>query len=778
MRLFLFLFAFMAVATYWAPADAQMRARKSIQRSIQKNVEIAVKRKLLRLNIRESAGAVEFLEISPDHRFVLTLSEDRKFRLWDFALGRQIKTFSKTAPKDLADITLSKDGKKFLAVNQKNQTSIWSHGKEEKITPFNLPEKHKAATYSFSPNGALVVAGTLSGHVLIFDATHLKLLSSAKVSDKPIQSIHIQQENLLMVATTKNGEVSVLETNSGALVWSSKQQGLSDKFTSAHFGGDPNILVAGTNSGKVVSIDISRGKTSQTISINSAVKTVNVSQNGQWNLAYGSGAEAFVWKTGAEDKVIKIKAHDEGLNSARFVGDAPFLLTAGKDKISKLWTMESGMPVLSLVSTKNGWAVVDDKGRYDGSDTALKNIDWAAETDLLAIDNFVEEFYEPGLMSKKRFGQEMISENPPSLAEGILPTPEIKIDVPERVNINNSNEFEVTLNVEGKGGGVKDVRLYHNFKRVPESAVVNSKKGKNDQGFEMLTVTYKVKPSFGNNDLSAQARSSENIYGVTTTASYQGEGQTRKPRLHVIAIGVNNYYEEELNLNFALADAEGISGLLGQVGEGIFDEVVFHPVFDEAATSKGIVAALAKVKEQTTTADVVAIYMSGHGESVGDDFYYVPYDFKNPFTPERLVQQGLSGKKVRDIILDMNAQRILWMLDTCKSGAALRDFADARDSRSLRKLGVQLGVHVISATAKNQFAVEFDEIGHGVFTYTLLLALQGSADLMNVDKRVSVKEAADFLSTMVPELSSEYADHQQFPMIYSSGFDFVLSKVE
>lgn len=778
LRVLLFLFSVSAISIYWVPADAQMRMRKSIQRSIQKNVEIAVKRKKLKLNVRESAGSIEFLEISPDHRFVLTLSEDRKFRLWDFALGRQILIFDQTAPQDLIDITLSKDGQKFVTLNNKNETTVWSFEKnKENIQSFKLPDDKKASAFSFSPNGALLVAGTLDGHVYMFDARNLTLQSKAKVTQKAIQNIHIQQDNLLMVVTSVGGEANILETNSGALVWASAQGGLTEKFTSVHFGQNPNILVAGTQSGKVLNIDTSNGSVQDRVSLDKPIRTVNVSQGGLWNLAYGEGNAVYVWETGKEEAIKKIEAHPEGLNSARFVGEAPFLLSAGKDKVSKLWRMDSGTPVLSLVSTKDGWAVVDDKGRYDGSDLALKNIDWAAETDLLAIDNFVDEFYEPGLMFKRRFDQELIA-NPPSLEEGILPTPVVTIDVPKSVNLNETAEIDVTLTVQGHGGGIKDVRLYMNYKRVPAEAEMKVEKSKGEDGFEVMNVTYRIKPGFGNNELTAQARSSEDIYGVTASQVFQGEGEVRKPRLHVVAIGVNNYYEEVLNLNYALSDAEGISSVLSQLGTGIFDEVVYHPVFDQAATRDGIMATLEKVKAQTTSADVVAIYMSGHGESVDDQFYFVPYEFKNPFTPDSLVRQGLPGKDVQEMILEMNAQRVLWVLDTCKSGSALNSFAAARDNRSLRRLGVQLGIHVISATAKNQYAVEFDEIGHGVFTYTLLLALQGSADLVNVDKRISVKEAATFLENMVPQLSNEYANHQQWPMVYSSGFDFVLSKVE
>ena len=60
---------------------------------------------------------------------------------------------------------------------------------------------------------------------------------------------------------------------------------------------------------------------------------------------------------------------------------------------------------------------------------------------------------------------------------------------------------------------------------------------------------------------------------ATTTVTYTGPAETAKPRLHVLAIGIDQYSDTKFpKLSFARSDAEAFTRLMDRVGR---DEIHF-----------------------------------------------------------------------------------------------------------------------------------------------------------------------------------------------------------
>jgi len=76
----------------------------------------------------------------------------------------------------------------------------------------------------------------------------------------------------------------------------------------------------------------------------------------------------------------------------------------------------------------------------------------------------------------------------------------------------------------------------------------------------------------------------------------------------------------------------------------------------------------------------------------------------------------------------------------------------------------------LMASGSEQFATEFEQIGHGVFTYALLQGLNGDAP--NNGKQITINELKAYLEVQVPELSKKYKGISQYPASYGFGNDF------
>ena len=62
-----------------------------------------------------------------------------------------------------------------------------------------------------------------------------------------------------------------------------------------------------------------------------------------------------------------------------------------------------------------------------------------------------------------------------------------------------------------------------------------------------------------------------------------------------------------------------------------------------------------------------------------------------------------------------------------KSTVPILAFRGSEDRRALMQLARSTGVYIIAASTRNQYAAEVKELGHGIFTYTLMSGLKGLA---------------------------------------------------
>lgn len=121
---------------------------------------------------------------------------------------------------------------------------------------------------------------------------------------------------------------------------------------------------------------------------------------------------------------------------------------------------------------------------------------------------------------------------------------------------------------------------------------------------------------------------------------------------------------------------------------------------------------------------------------------------------------------------NIKAQKILVLLDACKSGSILVAFRGFEDRKALSQLSRATGVHVIAASTKDQFAAEVKDLGHGVFTYTLLEGLKGKAAAGS--EIVTVRKLMGYIEEQLPDITKKYKQEGQCPVVDSKGMDFPL----
>jgi uncharacterized caspase-like protein len=190
------------------------------------------------------------------------------------------------------------------------------------------------------------------------------------------------------------------------------------------------------------------------------------------------------------------------------------------------------------------------------------------------------------------------------------------------------------------------------------------------------------------------------------------------------------------------------------------------------ATRRGVLNGLRDLRSAGPD-DVIVIYVATHGDVINEKFHLLLQGLQLPLAKPSLGSVAVSFDEISQEIERLDARRVLLLLDTCKSGDALAQLeTDFADRRALQNFSNLLGVHMIAATAKGQFASESKVLGHGIFTYTIIQALRGGADLAPTDGLLTATELASSAESEVPALSAQYSRYPQWPTVYSRGFDF------
>ncbi|MEW6265225.1 MAG: caspase family protein [Thermodesulfobacteriota bacterium] len=220
---------------------------------------------------------------------------------------------------------------------------------------------------------------------------------------------------------------------------------------------------------------------------------------------------------------------------------------------------------------------------------------------------------------------------------------------------------------------------------------------------------------------------------------------------YAVVVGVNGY-EKCPALEFAVPDALAIKAKFEQTG---FDEITV--ILDKEATQRRILTELyEELPKKVQMEDRVVFYFAGHGQTQelpggGAKGFILPVDAgMDDFTAT-----AISMEQIRGLSSRLPAKHILFAMDSCYSGLGLSRAGglSARTEGYLRKVASLRVVQIITAGGKGEQVQEKE--GHGLFTATLLAALDGEADL-DRDGVITGTELGAFLRPTVSNASNHF----------------------
>jgi uncharacterized caspase-like protein len=240
-----------------------------------------------------------------------------------------------------------------------------------------------------------------------------------------------------------------------------------------------------------------------------------------------------------------------------------------------------------------------------------------------------------------------------------------------------------------------------------------------------------------------------------------------------LIIGIGKYKDPRIpTLKFSHADAHAVYETLAHAERAGFRKENMKMLLDEGATLLNIKKSISNwLFQNTNDESTVVIYFAGHGgtetdktrvENDGIAKYLLPWDCDS----DDLFASGLSSTDFNRLLSTIKARRMIYFMDACYAGGVTQK--GARDigisDGPAQKLAQGEGRIVIASAKPNQRSWEDEKLGHGIFTYHLLEALSGKADIDN-DGYVSIMEVFKYLEKNVPDSVRKIANSLQEPLL-------------
>ncbi len=716
---------------------------------------------------RGHEGPVTSVAFSPDGRYALSGSYDNTMKIWDIVTGKELKTF-KGHKEKVWSVAFSPDGRYALSGSSDKTMKIWDILTVSELKTF---EGYASGNTSFalSPDGRYGLSGSHDKTMKLWDVTTGKWLRTFKGHENSVSSVNFSPDGRYALSGSYDKTMKLWDVTTGKELRTFK--GHENSISSVNFSPDGRYALSGSHDKTMKLWDISTSKEVRSFEGHSSiVYSVAFSSDGQ-NILSGSLDKTMkLWNVSTGKELRTFQGHLSVVFSVTFSPDSRYVLSGSWDATTRIWDIHTGKEIAQFIGFTDGeWITITPEGYFNASANGAKHLNVRVGNAVYSIDNFYERFFNPVYVASVLQGKEV--KELADIRKGVLVAPVTRITSPTPDASFSTDTIKITVRAQDKGGGIDEIRLYHNGKVVGEEVRGLKIAAGNDVAEKTYTVTLVDGLNIFRATGFSRDRTESNPYELTVKLT----APQKEIALHVFAVGLNKYQNPALNLSYAEPDAKGIIAFFREKGKGLFKDVYVTEIFNEEATKATIFAKL-KELEKTSPQDVVLIYLAGHGENIDDKWYFIPYELTYPEREEAVKTKGISSIELADYVKQIKAQKVLVVIDACKAGAMLIAFRGFEDRKALSQLSRSTGVHVIAASTKDQFAAETQELGHGVFTYTLLEGLKGKA--AGGTDTVTVRKLMGYVEEQLPEITKKYKREAQYPVVDSRGMDFPLVVVK
>jgi hypothetical protein len=227
---------------------------------------------------------------------------------------------------------------------------------------------------------------------------------------------------------------------------------------------------------------------------------------------------------------------------------------------------------------------------------------------------------------------------------------------------------------------------------------------------------------------------------VLSGLTFPGLAAAQNVSLNLVAVGVNQYRAPDMNLTYAVPDAQQVAAVLNS--NPLFGRKDVNVLLNQQATLRNIQAAVELMERRATPNSYSVLYLSGHGSrDQAGHFRYIPHDF-DPANP---AATAVSGEALYARLKKMPG-RVFLILDACHSGSA------GWTKTHFVKPDTTNQTVIISSSLARELSLELPAFKNGAFTQAFLEAMGGAGDA-NKDGTLTLQEMHNYVYTRVAQIT-------------------------
>lgn len=732
------------------------------------------------------ADKINALAYAPDGQSVLIAQADGTASLWDLTEGGRLPVTGHTAAVTAAAFSL--DGQLLLTGSRDSTAKLWSlDGKLQQTFSGHRGTVHSVA---FAPDGQSVLTGSA-------DST----LKRWNIGGEPLQTYTGHDNEVLSVAFSPDGK-TVLSSSEDrtAKLWQLNGSlrhtfsGHRGRVNTAVFSPKGDTVLTSSRGGTVKQWDAASGKELHSFSdfvqmpgspirmparFNSAI----FMPKGDGILACEVGNTAKLWSVDGQQQ-LTFQGHTDIINGLAISPDGKTVITGGWDRTAKLWDAQTGTLLATLVALDSAdWAVTTPTGLFDASPGAMNLMHFVQGLEVVALKQLENRYYEPGVLPKalglasgglRPVGTFDELDLYPAITEAVIEGDVLRVQLEKRQG--GIGKVELFIGDQVRGANVNpdtaasfevDLKEYARF-LLPDTANALSLRTYNRGGWlksEHYHLTYppdEVRARGRQNRITSLLRSrDEALEGI---------------HLYALVVGTAVYSGEHLNLKYPSKDAIAFAEALRSVGQPLFGnnvKITLLTTEQQPWPRKAeIEQALAEIAAKAKPADLLLVYLSGHGitypaGSEESRFHYLTTDIKDDVLNDPVVRatQAISQDTLQAWMRQVPARKSILILDACNSGQVVESLftgeksLDSDRRRALKVMNDISGAFILAGSAADKSSYEATNYGHGLLTYSLLNSMPKVAAASQ--GQVKVSELFNVVKTEVPELAKEVRQLQQ-----------------
>lgn len=764
------------------------------------------------------------LAVSSKNNLVLVGSTDHSFNLWDLTTGQKLKTFQMSSSFIGAgfwtEVCFFPDGKK--ALSSRTSMKIWDleSGKElQHIDKFVgdvaiAPDSTYALVIGPDSATALSLIDLKTGRIIKklkghADSGWRGTLYSVDISPDGKYGISSSFDKTVRIWDLETGqEVSRLIGHEGTF-----REGMVNyvKFSpdgrqALSGGSDKTLRLWDTQSGKL--LRTFRGHTD-------VIYSVAFSPDGKLALSSSWDATVRLWDVNTGETIHVFRGHSEGLKSSfdpgvyrvSFTANGRYALSVG-DASLRVWDIASGREVAMMVSFEDGeWLTITPEGYYNSSPNGHKYLRLLISDKAYSTEQFYDVFYRPDIVAAKLNGEDITGLVTITMNDAIKnPPPSVEFtSLPDNAD---KPKTKICYKVKNTGGGIGEVRLFHNGKLVHSDGYYRETAGSAADSTQLVSLTGKaiyadmrsiaikdkmetipliskskgeifedcreIDAVSGENEVSISAFNSSNtVQSFMETANFKATARPEEAHLYIMAIGIDRYKDNSVNLKYAVKDAADIENKLKIQAATLYkpQNIHYELLTDDEAAKMNILNKINDLAKIIKPNDGFILFAAGHGILFRNQYYMLTNDYSGTVDNNSTI----SSNEFVEITKKIKSLSQLLIFDTCHAGGMDTIVGGLYDAR-MSVLAKKMGLHIYASASDKQSAMDGYK-NNGLFTHVLLNGLNNNKDTdKNKDGKVTIVGLGEYCKTKTAEISREIG-HTQTPLIINFGKDSPIYKL-